>query len=44
MKKLTKHQRHYRKRKKESERDFKTVQRDDGKTGVQVTKKTLREG
>ena len=41
MKKLTKHQRHYRKRKKESARDFKTVQRNDGKTGVQVTKKQL---
>ncbi len=41
MNKLTKHQRHYRKRKKESKRDFKTVQRDDGKTGVQVTKKQL---
>ena len=38
---LTKHQRHYRKRKKESKRDFKTVQRDDGKTGVQVTKRQL---
>ncbi len=41
MNKLSKHQRYYRKRKKESERDFKTVQRDDGKTGVQVTKRQL---
>ena len=41
MKKLTKHQRHYRKKKKESKRDFKKVLREDGKTGVQVTKKQL---
>ena len=41
MKKLTKHQRHYRKKKKESKRDFKKVEREDGKTGVQVTKKQL---
>ena len=41
MKKLTKHQRHYRKKKKESKRDFKKVQREDGKTGVQVTKRQL---
>ena len=41
MRKLTKHQRHYRKKKKESKRDFKKVLREDGKTGVQVTKKQL---
>ncbi len=41
MRKLTKHQRHYRKKKKESKRDFKNVLREDGKTGIQVTKKQL---
>ena len=41
MKKLTKHQRHYRKKKKEGKRDFKKVLREDGKAGVQVTKKQL---
>ena len=41
MKKLTKHQKHYRKKRKESKRDFKKVLREDGKTGVQVTKKQL---
>ena len=41
MKKLTKHQKHYRKKKKESKRDLKKVLREDGKTGVQVTKKQL---
>ena len=41
MRKLTKHQRHYRKRKKASKRDFKKVLKEDGKTGVQVTKKQL---
>ncbi len=41
MKKLTKHQRHYRKKKKESKRDLKNVSREDGQIGVQVTKKQL---
>ena len=41
MKKLTKHQKHYRKKRKESKRDLKKVLREDGKTGVQVTKKQL---
>ena len=41
MRKLTKHQKHYRKKRKESKRDFKKVLREDGKTGVQVTKKQL---
>ena len=41
MKKLTKHQKNYRRKKKESKRDFKKVLREDGKTGVQVTKKQL---
>ncbi len=41
MKKLTKHQRHYRKKRKDSKRDFKKVLREDGKKGVQVTKKQL---
>ena len=41
MRKLTKHQKNYRRKKKESKRDFKKVLRQDGKIGVQVTKKQL---
>lgn len=41
MKKLTKHQRYYRKRKAAGRRDFKRIQKEDGRTGVRVTRRQL---
>ena len=42
MKKVTKHQRHYRKRKKDSEKDFRLVPREGKEPGVRVTRKPLK--
>ena len=42
MKKLTKHQRQYRKRKKDSEKDFRLVPREGKEPGVRVTRKPLK--
>jgi len=41
-KKLTKHQRQYRKRKKDSQRDFRRVEKDGPWDGVRVTRKRLK--
>lgn len=41
MKKLSKHQRYYRKRKASGRRDFKRIHKEDGRTGVRVTRKQL---
>jgi len=40
-KKLTKHQRYYRKRKAAGRRDFKRIQKEEGRTGVRVTRRQL---
>jgi hypothetical protein len=42
MKKLTKHQRQYRKRKKDSLKDFRTVPREGKEPGVRVTRRPLK--
>ena len=42
MTKLTKHQRQYRKRKKDSEKDFRLVPREGKEPGVRVTRKPLK--
>ena len=41
-KKLTKHQRQYRKRKKDGQRDFRTVKKDGPWNGVRVTRRRLK--
>ena len=41
MKKLTKDQRYYRKKRKDSERDIRKTKREDGREGVRVTRKPL---
>ena len=41
MKKLTKDQKHYRKKKQEGEKDFRQINKEDGKKGVRVTRKTI---
>jgi len=41
MKKLSKHQRYYRKRKASGRRDFKRIHTEDGRIGVRVTRKQL---
>lgn len=41
MEKLTKHQRYYRKKKAQSRKDFRLQQKEDGKTGVRVTRQQL---
>jgi len=41
MKKLTKDQKHYRKKKQDGEKDFRYTSREDGKKGIRVTRKTI---
>ena len=41
MKKLTKDQKHYRKKKKDGSKDFRLTTREDGSHGVRVTRKTI---
>ncbi len=41
MKKLTKDQKHYRKKKQDGEKDFRQTSKEDGTTGVRVTRKTI---
>ena len=39
MKKLTKDQKHYRKKKQDGEKDFRQTNKEDGTRGVRVTRK-----
>tara|TARA_B100000945_G_C20224242_1_gene522052 strand:+ start:65 stop:754 length:690 start_codon:yes stop_codon:yes gene_type:complete len=41
MKKLTKDQKHYRKKKKDGQKDFRRTTREDGSRGVRVTRRTI---
>ena len=41
MKKLTKDQKHYRKKKQDGEKDFRQTNKEDGTRGVRVTRKTI---